>query len=88
VGPPDRDGLLVSLSIGDPAGPVAGQSISMTLRVPGDLGRSARDIQAAALRRCTEILGGEVALDDGACDRDGNVVRLQGGPVIRDGKRR
>jgi hypothetical protein len=88
VGPPDRDGMLVSLSIGDPRESVSAQSISMTLRVAADFGRSAREIQAAALRRCAEILEGEVILDDdGPRDCGSNIVSLHGGPRLYPGGR-
>jgi hypothetical protein len=80
VGLPDADGLLVSLSIGDPDEAISPEMVSMTVRVNSGLWARPEDLQVEALKRCAQVVGEQIAqsqeqksVGDPCCD---NVVCL------------
>ena len=81
VGPPERNGMLVSLSIGDPVTPISAEALSMTVRIPMDVIDTPETIQAQALKRCADVI--EKQLTDiskqgsGVTAGPGNVIYLR-----------
>jgi len=81
VGPPERNGMLVSLSIGDPVTPISAETISMTVRIPMDVMDTPETIQAQALKRCADVIGKQLTEISrqglGVTAGNGNIIYLR-----------